>query len=74
MIICVKPLQNDNNCAENCYFTKNIARAMLKQIIIKNILFGVVFLIMAYFTCSILIISSLELLLNLFYKTCFVRL
>lgn len=37
------------NCAENCYFTKNIAREMKAQVILKNGLYIVVFLSIAYF-------------------------
>jgi hypothetical protein len=37
------------NCFENCFFTLNIAMAMLPQIIVKNTAFAIVFLITAYF-------------------------
>ena len=37
------------NCFENCFFTYNIARAMLPKIIFKNSLFILGFLIVAYF-------------------------
>ena len=37
------------NCFENCFFTLNIAVAMLPQIIIKNTAFAIVFLTTAYF-------------------------
>lgn len=36
------------NCAENCYFTKCIARAMIPQMVMKNVVVGVLFLIIAY--------------------------
>jgi hypothetical protein len=37
------------NCFENCFFTLNIAVAMLPQIIFKNTVFAIVFLTTAYF-------------------------
>ena len=37
------------NCFENCFFTLNIATAMMPQIIVKNTAFAMVFLVTAYF-------------------------
>ena len=37
------------NCYENCFFTYNIAKAMQKQIIIKNIVLFIMFIIVIYF-------------------------
>lgn len=40
------------NCAENCYFTLNIAKAMIAKIVFKNVIFILIFLIMAYIGLS----------------------
>ena len=41
------------NCCENCYFTFNIAKAMLPIIVLKNIFFSIVALAIAYFGINI---------------------
>lgn len=37
------------NCFENCFFTYNIARGMLKMVVAKNAFFAIAFLCLAYF-------------------------
>ncbi len=69
--LCQGPYKMIVNCAENCYFTKNIARAMLKQIIIKNVACGVVFLIIAYIGIkdNLIAIPILQILLSSLFFT-----
>lgn len=64
--LCQGPYKMIVNCAENCYFTKNIAKAMLPQIIIKNVVCGVVFLIIAYIGIkdNLIAIPILQILLS----------
>ena len=59
------------NCAENCYFTKNIARAMIPQVVIKNVLFIAVFLIIAYIGIkdNLVAIPILQILLSTLFLT-----
>ena len=59
------------NCAENCYFTKSIAKAMIPQIIVKNVLCGLAFLTIAYIGIkdSLVAIPILQILLSTLFFT-----
>lgn len=59
------------NCAENCYFTKSIAKAMIPQIIAKNVLCGLAFLTIAYIGIkdSLVAIPILQILLSTLFFT-----
>lgn len=59
------------NCGENCYFTMNIAKAMILQIVAKNITFGVAFLIIAYFGIkdNLVAIPIMQILLSSLFLT-----
>lgn len=59
------------NCAENCYFTMNIAKAMLPQIVFKNIGCFVIFLIIAYFgfKSNTLFLAILQIILSSLFLT-----
>lgn len=37
------------NCAENCFFTMNIAKKMRKQVVVKNAVLFLAFIVIAYF-------------------------
>lgn len=59
------------NCCENCYFTLNIAKGMIVQVVIKNVLFFIGFLAVAY--CGIrdnlIAIPILQILLSTLFLT-----
>lgn len=59
------------NCCENCYFTLNIAKGMLPQVLAKNIVFGVGFLTVAYFGIkdNLITIPILQILLSSLFVT-----
>lgn len=59
------------NCSENCFFTLNIAKGMLPQIIIKNIICSIGFLIIAYLGIkdSLIAIPILQILLSTLFFT-----
>lgn len=59
------------NCCENCYFTMNIAKAMVPQVVLKNVVFGVAFLIVAYFGIkdNLVAIPILQILLSTLFLT-----
>lgn len=59
------------NCSENCFFTLNIAKGMVPRIVIKNALFSIGFLVIAY--CGIkdnlVAIPILQILLSTLFIT-----
>lgn len=59
------------NCSENCFFTLNIAKGMVSRIVIKNVLFSIGFLAIAY--CGIkdnlVAIPILQILLSTLFIT-----
>lgn len=59
------------NCSENCFFTLNIAKGMVPKIVIKNSLFSIGFLVIAY--CGIkdnlVAIPILQILLSTLFIT-----
>lgn len=59
------------NCCENCFFTLNIAKGMIPQILIKNILFGLGFLIVAYWGIkdNLIAIPMIQVLLSALFVT-----
>lgn len=59
------------NCCENCYFTFNIAKAMLPIIVLKNIFFSIVALAIAYFGINnnLIAIPVLQILLSSLFIT-----
>ena len=59
------------NCGENCFFTLNIAKGMVSQVVIKNVVFTVLFLIMAYFGIkdNLVAIPVLQILLSTLFLT-----
>lgn len=59
------------NCCENCFFTLNIARGMVPQVLIKNVFFSIGFLIIAYWGIkdSLVAIPILQILLSTLFIT-----
>ena len=59
------------NCGENCFFTLNIAKGMVSQVVIKNVVFTGLFLIMAYFGIkdNLVAIPILQILLSTLFLT-----
>lgn len=59
------------NCGENCYFTMNIAKAMIPQVVIKNVVFSVIFLFVAYVGIkgNLVAIPILQILLSSLFMT-----
>lgn len=59
------------NCGENCYFTYNIAKAMIPQIIIKNAVCAIAFLCIAYWGIkdNLIAIPILQILLSTLFLT-----
>lgn len=59
------------NCCENCYFTLNIAKKMVRSILMKNILFGLGFLIVAYWGIrdNLFAIPMVQILLSSLFMT-----
>lgn len=70
-VVRVGPYKMIINCGENCYFTMNIAKAMIPQVVMKNVAFGVVFLIVAYFGVrdNLVAIPILQILLSSLFLT-----
>lgn len=59
------------NCGENCFFTLNIAKGMLFQLVLKNVIFSVSFLVIAYFGIkdNLVAIPVLQVLLSSLFIT-----
>ena len=59
------------NCAENCYFTMEIAKKMIPQIIIKNVIFATLFIIFAYLGVkdNLVAIPVVQILLSSLFMT-----
>ena len=59
------------NCGENCFFTMNIAKGMLPQILIKNIICMILFLVFAYLGVkdNLVAIPVLQILLSSLFLT-----
>lgn len=59
------------NCGENCYFTYNIAKAMVPQIISKNVICCILFLLIAYWGIkdNLIAIPILQILLSTLFLT-----
>lgn len=59
------------NCCENCFFTLNIAKGMIVQILIKNIVLFIGFLAIAYFGIrdSLIAIPIVQILLSTLFLT-----
>lgn len=59
------------NCSENCFFTLNIAKGMIPQIVTKNVLFSIGFLIIAYrgIKDNLIAIPILQILLSTLFIT-----
>lgn len=59
------------NCCENCFFTLNIAKGMVAQILIKNIVLFIGFLAIAYFGIrdNLIAIPIVQILLSTLFLT-----
>lgn len=59
------------NCCENCFFTLNIAKGMITQILMKNILLFIGFLAIAYFGIkdNLIAIPIVQILLSTLFLT-----
>lgn len=59
------------NCGENCFFTLNIAKGMVPRIVIKNSLFSIGFLAIAYYGIknNLVFIPILQILLSTLFIT-----
>ena len=59
------------NCSENCFFTLNIAKGMLPRIVIKNVIFSIGFLVIAYrgIKDNLVAIPILQILLSTLFIT-----
>lgn len=59
------------NCGENCYFTMNIAKKMIPQILIKNVLCAMLFIFFAYLGVkdNLVAIPVLQILLSSLFMT-----
>lgn len=59
------------NCGENCYFTYNIAKAMVPKIIFKNVICCIAFLLIAYWGIkdNLIAIPILQILLSTLFLT-----
>ena len=59
------------NCCENCFFTLNIAKEMISQILIKNMLLFIGFLSIAYYGIrdNLIAIPILQILLSTLFLT-----
>lgn len=59
------------NCGENCFFTMNIAKSMLPQILTKNIICTMLFLLFAYLGIkdNLVAIPVLQILLSSLFLT-----
>lgn len=59
------------NCCENCFFTLNIAKGMVAQILVKNILLFIGFLTFAYFGIrdNLIAIPIIQILLSTLFLT-----
>lgn len=67
----VGPYKMFVNCGENCFFTLNIAKGMIPKVVIKNGIFIVLFLIMAYLGIkdNLVAIPILQILLSTLFLT-----
>lgn len=63
------------NCGENCFFTLNIAKGMLPQVITKNLLFTGLFLAVAFFGIedNLVAIPILQILLSTLFLTALIQ-
>ena len=59
------------NCSENCFFTLNIAKGMIFQVVVKNVFFSVGFLVIAYYGIedNLVAIPILQILLSTLFLT-----
>ena len=59
------------NCGENCFFTLNIAKKMIPSVILKNVIAGIGFLIVAYVGIrdNLIAIPILQILLSALFFT-----
>ena len=59
------------NCCENCFFTYKIAKKMLPQVIMKNVILTLVFIVVAYFgfNDNVIALPILQILLSSLFLT-----